>query len=220
MTKKIKNYLKVISIILTFAIILQSIPIAVSAQSILDDLTEIQPETTVAEEATIVEEDISLREENKKYFLMSDKTYLIAMYNTPVHYFENGQWVDIDNSLSEDSDSEGDTVFKNKKSAFEIKFSKKAKKNKLVSIKKDGYKLDWSLEDAKKVNAIAFSADGTENDKTQLKNINGTVVYEDVLNNTDLKYLVTPTSVKEYLSLKNAYAPSSYTFTYNLTFKS
>ena len=153
MTKKIKNYLKVISIILTFAIILQSIPIAVSAQSILDVLTETQPETTVAEEATIVEEDISLREENKKYFLMSDKTYLIAMYNTPVHYLENGQWVDIDNSLSEDSDSEGDTVFKNKKSAFEIKFSKKAKKNKLVSIKKDGYKLDWSLENAKKVNA-------------------------------------------------------------------
>ncbi len=216
MTKKIKNYLKVISIILTFAIILQSIPIAASAQSILDVLTETQPETTVDEEATIVEEDISLREENKKYFLMSDKTYLIAMYNTPVHYLENGQWVDIDNSLSEDSDSEGDTVFKNKKSAFEIKFSKKAKKNKLVSIKKDGYKLDWSLENAKKVNAIAFSADGTENDKTQLKNINGTVVYEDVLNNTDLKYLVTPTSIKEYLSLKNAYAPSSYTFAYNL----
>ena len=41
------------------------------------------------------------REENMKYFLMSDGTYTAAQYGVPVHYKdENNHWQDIDNTLN------------------------------------------------------------------------------------------------------------------------
>lgn len=131
-----KTYKKLISIILTITIFLQSIPIIISAKSISGFSPIIKEENPTSEEVFIVNEDISLRQKYSKHFYMSDKTYLVATYDSPVHYLQNGQWVDIDNSFDEEIDDDEKAVLKNKTNAFEIKFSKKAKKNKLVSVKK------------------------------------------------------------------------------------
>ena len=45
----------------------------------------------------VVREIPSLRGENIKQFLMSDKTIQVAMYDEPVHFEKNGTWNDIDN---------------------------------------------------------------------------------------------------------------------------
>lgn len=47
----------------------------------------------------VVREIPSLRGENIKQFLMSDKTIQVAMYDEPVHFEKNGTWNDIDNDL-------------------------------------------------------------------------------------------------------------------------
>lgn len=47
----------------------------------------------------IIGEDTSKRASNIKYFLNEDFSYTAAIYPTAVHYRENGQWKDIDNTL-------------------------------------------------------------------------------------------------------------------------
>jgi len=47
----------------------------------------------------IVSEDISKREECVKHFDCADGSVISVLYAGPVHYQENGQWKDIDNSL-------------------------------------------------------------------------------------------------------------------------
>lgn len=51
------------------------------------------------ETPTIVAEEISLREQNSKHFLLSDGTYTAVAYDSPIHYESKGEWIEIDNSL-------------------------------------------------------------------------------------------------------------------------
>ena len=52
-------------------------------------------------EPVIVEEDIALRGTYEKHFIMSDGSSMAVAYNEPVHYEEDGQWFEIDNTLVE-----------------------------------------------------------------------------------------------------------------------
>ena len=57
--------------------------------------------------AKILKEAVEKREESVKHFLKEDGTYQAVMYKTPVHYYKDGKWEDIDNSLNEKQDTEG-----------------------------------------------------------------------------------------------------------------
>ncbi len=72
-----------------------------------DELESIENPTS---SATILFEEESLREENVKHFRMDDGSYIAVQYGTPVHYEENGQWVDYDNTLHEVSTLDGEGV--------------------------------------------------------------------------------------------------------------
>ena len=43
-------------------------------------------------EVVILGEDVSLREESSKTFILSDKTMQKVIYSIPVHFEENGEW--------------------------------------------------------------------------------------------------------------------------------
>lgn len=47
-------------------------------------------------------EIIERREQNVKYFFNSDLTITAEVYGHSIHYLEEGQWEDIDNSIIED----------------------------------------------------------------------------------------------------------------------
>ena len=75
-------------------------------------------------DAYILEEDESKREESSKSFLMSDGSTQKVIYSLPVHYENEGEWIDVDNTLV--SDESGDIKgYKNKEGKNKIKFSKK-----------------------------------------------------------------------------------------------
>ena len=60
---------------------------------------EIIPEEV---EPEIISEITEKRQENTKYFLMSDGSFMAAQYSSPVHYLDDdGEWTDYNNSLSE-----------------------------------------------------------------------------------------------------------------------
>ena len=159
---KTKKLLKVISIILAMIMLVQIIPTSVVALA-ADELTEIETiapdisdEVDEAPEAVILGEDESRREESVKHYIMSDHTYKAVRYSSPVHYEQDGEWVDINNTLADEEAQDSDDVngFVNKSNGFKIKFAKKSNGKKLVSIKKDKYGLSWGYDSKSKNNFL------------------------------------------------------------------
>ncbi len=210
---KYKMYLKVISVILVCALVLQSIPISVAAQT--QDIAE---QTTEEASAYVIGEDISKREMSVKHFRMSDGSYTAAVYPYPVHYEnEQGELLDIDNSLYDKTD-EADNVLSNVQNGFSVKFMKKSNPNKLYTLDKNGYKIKVAIEGAQKV-----SLRKTESQKCisnledfALANIGSKVIYEDILENADIEYSLVSNELKENIVLKKETDFNSIVYTYHL----
>ena len=67
-----------------------------------EDGTEMSVEERLEEEAAspaIDCEETGRREESVKHFRLEDGSYLAVSYGVPVHYRENGEWMNIDNTL-------------------------------------------------------------------------------------------------------------------------
>ena len=60
-------------------------------------------EQSTSDEPEILNEVVEWRTETAKYFRNSDGSYTAAQYAYPVHYKENGEWKEIDNTLTQKS---------------------------------------------------------------------------------------------------------------------
>lgn len=89
------------------------------------------------------------RERNVKHFLKDNLTFEAAIYNEPVHYYSNGKWKDIDNSLKDSKDEEDNDVLENKENEIKVKIAKNSMAKKLITIKKDNYEIAWGIENVK-----------------------------------------------------------------------
>ena len=134
-------------------------------------------ETTATEdEANILCEDISKRDEYTKYFITDAGTTIAAQYGVPVHYKNaDGDYVDFDNSLITSESSNYDTpyeatadeasvdeatpyiinspetleeTFTNKKSNSKVSHFKKTGKAKLIEITRDNHTISWGYSGA------------------------------------------------------------------------
>ena len=72
----------------------------------------------VKEEAAIVAEDISKRDQYQKEFKLEDNTRLLVVYPEAVHYEKNGEWEDIDNTLIASQSMNGKSVLTNQANCF------------------------------------------------------------------------------------------------------
>ncbi len=217
--KNNKFTLRLISIILTFSMILTSLPISVTAET--DTLTE-EPildttETSEIKEATIIEEIEEKREPNVKHFLLSDGTYTAAVYDEDVHVLEeDGSYSEIDNSLIDDG---SDLKAKNGKN--DIKLSNNTNSSKLVKMNIGGYKLSWNFEDINKTKSAKIKNKETKEltgDEKHLTitNNKGYAYFENAFDNVDLEYIIGTNSVKENIILKQKGAKSTYIVNYNI----
>ncbi len=223
---KTKKLLKVISIILAMIMLIQIIPTSVVALA-ADELTEIETiepdisdEVEEAPEAVILGEDESRREESVKHYIMSDHTYKAVRYSSPVHYEQDGEWVDIDNTLAEEEAQDSDDVngFVNKSNGFKIKFAKKSNGKKLVSIKKDKYGLSWGYDSNIKNKVDAVIKEKTKSDSQFSEYVSETsssIVYENIDTNLSLEYNVIGNTVKENIIVES----KSDEYTYNFELK-
>lgn len=185
--------------------------LAISAVNIYVEnsyLTASETSTEVEETAYNVEvlgEDISRRTENEKHFIMSDGSMTAVMYSEDVHYLKDGKYEEIDTSLTDGTDE-----YSIKSSPIDIKFSKKAKENKILTIKNDNFKLTWGLKGIIKTEGKAINlesntqSDGVElNENFELQTKTGVITYENVYTNVDLKYTVLNQGIKEEIVLKS-----------------
>lgn len=99
-----KRLLRLLSFVLTVAMLINMLPMNVLAA----ELDEENPSTSIVENesesgenaVSVIGEVESLREEGIKHFRLSDGSFVAVSYGLPVHYQDNdGQWTDIDNSL-------------------------------------------------------------------------------------------------------------------------
>ena len=177
---------------------------------------------SIKNESVIKYEDLTLREESSKTYVMSDGSYQKVMYSIPVHYEENDEWNEIDNTLIEDevatiSDDEVNG-YENNKAKQKIKFSKKTHKSNLASIQLDDYKIKWGIEaDNKSEAKIIRNNEIIEDERLKVfKNINQNIIYENIYDHIDLEYSFDSNTIKENIILKEKTNINEFIFNYKV----
>ena len=215
---------KMLSVLLALVMFVTFVPNSVYA-AVADLISDNSAESTLENDAENGEnieegskevyalgEDVSKRTENAKYIRMSDGSYYVAMYNNAVHYQdENGDWQDIDNTLSESAAVDSDDVVgvATSKGKHTVKFANNSNSSKLVAIKQDNYKISFNLVGANKskaatvTNPTEHAEEATELEKiTVLNKMISSVKYADILAGVDLEYVVSGNDVKENIIVK------------------
>ena len=205
--KKLNRF---ISFFLALIMAVELMPISYARAATESEIPVADYVSETVEEAEIIGEIETLREEDTKYFLTDKGTTIMAQYGVPVHFEEDGKWEEFDNSLS---DSEDGADLENKKSKIKIKLSKKSNGSKLVSLKEGNYGISWNFKNANKVDAEIVKAESEEtDDKTAVKNAMSSAIYKGIFNNTDIEYIISGNSVKENIILNSADAPTEYVY--------
>ena len=156
-----KRFRKLIAVVLSVLMAAGVVPLTASAEAApaaeepqSNHSNVYVPGEQSTEPAPILTEVPELREENVKHFRLEDGTYLAAQYEQPVHYEDNGEWKDIDNTLSLQAAQDGEDVegFENAENPINIKLAKHADSKKLVKMKQGQYQLSWAYAAAENHN--------------------------------------------------------------------
>ena len=152
MTKK--HLSRMISFVLVFALLFSLFPGSVFAQnsnSVSAGVNAFLPkegETPVYREenvdAEVAEELIEGRGEFRKEFLLENGQKLLALFPRAVHFEENGEWKEIDNTLKP-SDIRGNAVYTNTAGIWEVRLPQTLSKNSFVEVSYDGYTLGFGF---------------------------------------------------------------------------
>lgn len=218
MKKGIKLACKILSVFLSVLLVIQIAPMQIIAdayhEAIVDENTEntlgvsLDDIDTTEPKAEILAEETSKREQYVKHFRMSDGSYRATQYEVPVHFIQDGEWTDYDNTLTEvdantdDGESASNKDLTNTLADYSVRLSKKTNGKKFVRIEKDGYKLSWYYTKANKITAqiTEITDDGNE---TTLEKLSSQVIYKNVYKDTDFEYIVGSEGLKENIILKS-----------------
>ena len=145
MKQLVRDWRKVLSLLLIVALVLQISPVQAFAvgqdESVIEQTETIAAATEEpAPEATVIGEVEGKREEDVKHFLNSDGSFTAVKYAEPVHYrqTDNAEWVDIDNTLSIHSGS-----YTPASSPLDVSFADNFG-DRTVSVRSQGHELSWS----------------------------------------------------------------------------
>ncbi|MBQ9132095.1 MAG: hypothetical protein IJX62_06465, partial [Clostridia bacterium] len=185
------------------------------------------------QEDAILYEDLSKRDAFTKHYALEDGSYYAVVFPEQVHYLENGEWKDIDNSLQYDSAS---GRYQSANQLFSTGFAPSATVDGAVSVTSGEYTVSWSLmfaggsnhlqsenlelvqaKPAEIVNGEAFTVDAADPMDTAMQRagslgkVASTVTYADLQNGkVDVRYSLYHGKVKEDVILESADALTSY----------
>ena len=207
--------IKALSFFLAVLMVVSSLPLSVFAVG--NTVNSGSGDNETAESINLIKDIVEikeLRDENVKHFRLEDGTYIAAQYEVPVHYLdENGEWQDIDNSLTE---SGSDFSTNNAR----VKFAKKITGNEtLLTIQEDNHKITWSLDGAIKKTTGTVVDNEVEDSSTKLQkmlsleNLTAKILYEDILDGVDIEYIIDSYDIKENIIVKEKSSSYTYTFT-------
>lgn len=196
----IKNGKKFISALLAVVLITTVFPISTYAAE-----TENSYDVQVSE----VEES---RDLYSKTYETSQGTNVVISTAVPMHYEEDGELKDIDNTLVE-SDADN-SVLTNTANAYNVELPEKYTDDSEIKLNYEDNTISFKLlNDVNSSNGTVISNDETDVDKTDAEsvayaesNINSLtsgITYADVLPDTDVEYNVQPNSLKENIILSD-----------------
>ena len=181
--ESMKKSRKIIAILLTVLTLMSVVSAATPVLAVeVTELTESAEETSEtlnteeAEEQTATDEPEPLNEmvewrtENTKYFRNSDGSYTAAQYAYPIHYEENGEWKEIDNTLTQKSVSGTDKEFVAENTNTPASFPEELNQdnNSEISVTAENYTIRFSP----KKNQKGFkSSDGKLKDREDLDSV-------------------------------------------------
>jgi len=146
---------KVMSILLACVLLLYLLPLQTMAaeqkQTTVDNATlqtlletSKEPSSQTQTEPQIVSELKESRSEYQKEFLLTNGQRMINVYPAPVHYEENGEWKEIDNTLRT-ATSGGQPVYENTAGVWQVKLPAKLNGKSMVEVNRDGCTLQFSF---------------------------------------------------------------------------
>lgn len=133
-------------------------------------------------------EILSKRGKREKHFLQKDGTIIARMYSDNIHFKENDKYIEIDNRLEKIQN-----YYKNKRNSFNVYFKENSCDNFLGYELNDGY-LSFELLNNNNV-PVKILDNGNQ--------FSQTVKYENLFDGIDFEYVVTPTTLKENIVIKN-----------------
>lgn len=149
--------------------------------------------------ASITEELTSERTKFTKKFVMSDGSFTAAVYSMPVHYkkSKNSGWKEINTTLVKS----GRKKYRTKATDLGIRVSKKADKKSVISLKRGKSGLSIALKGRKRKSIKAKITNPKKKTKTDVRN-QSTVLYKNVLKNTNISYDIFPEKIEEIVTIK------------------
>lgn len=224
MKKGIKTFCKVLSVFLAVLFVIEILPLhvmaeeftdAVAQKEFIEDLVNNPTDAEKDAESEILYEVEEKRDEHTKVYKKSDGTYTAVMTEEPLHYLDEGVWKEIDNSMILNGN-----IYTNLNNLFNVELPKNIDGNKELTVEKDGYELSFSIDDVKNSSAVVENNIVTSDTEiadadSAISQTQSSVTYNDIADNTDLQYIVTPNSIKENIIVSNKESvKDTYTFTF------
>ena len=141
-----KMWFRFCSMLLVMVMVINMLPLQIFAEQLnTEELSPITPSTNISEQESvsgqIVEELTDKRTEYTKQFRMDNGQFMAVVYNDPVHYEKDGQWVEIDNTLK----AQLNGTYTNTAGVWDVSFPNQLTQNNRISIAKDGYTLSFGM---------------------------------------------------------------------------
>lgn len=161
------------------------------------------------------------RDKYTKVYKTTQGTKKAIISSTPIHYEEDGNWCEIDNTLIESSNEE---FYTNTDNFFEVEIPKELTADSQISIENDDFTLSFELigtdifdkknkSKAKKIDPVK---DENSSDYYISDKIQSGLVFEDVGDDTSIEYCVTSTGIKENIILDKK-PKEEVKYSYNIT---
>ena len=238
---RLKTRLKAVSLVLVIVMSLLAIPEILLKKTVDALAEEINSEQTHVSEvmnlpdiddkkamgqAYVIAENEQNRTLNSKEYIMSDDTIIVQQYAENIHYIEDGEYKEIDNSLQQVSENDN-IYYENVANSFKVRFSEGlSNENDYVEISEDGYTIQFRYvgEKNKVINSVVEDVQNQEisqinnyaRNKTQkpldfVADI-GRITYDNVKGDTDLRYEVVNNKLKENIIINTRQNEYKYAF--------
>lgn len=216
--KKVRTLLKTIAFCLAIILVVQILPLSTISIAISNASVVSEPSMGEIINPEIVGEVETLRDEYTKHFRREDGSFVAALYNEPVHYLENNEWKEIDNSIVL---NESKTRISNNNAAkytvdqtsTPITFPEDIASGN-ITIVKNGNMISFgakgndvtstsvaTITDSQKLTSAAItskSKKATESDVSfALKSQSNSITYNNVFENASIEYEVSSSVLKE-----------------------
>lgn len=222
MKKIIKKMSKILAVFLSILFIVEILPTQVMAEAysaysnekqFVSDLINNPADVAETEKAAVLCEVIEKRDANTKVFKRTDGSYTAVVSERPLHFFENGEWKDIDNTIQNKNG-----VLSNVSNSFTVEFPQELSESNEVNIENNGSDFSFRINDiltntAKIENDTAKETTNIPEADAEISNNQSRITYTDEANKTDVQYIVAPNAVKENIIVSDAASvKDSYTF--------